>query len=80
MCSISSFVINWQFRRIHGRQQGGKQAFPPEKLGLKTNFFLENMKLAAYFRLINLFLAMTVYLPVCHSHRTRARLTVLVSQ
>jgi len=34
---------------------------------------------AAQFRLIDLFLAITVYLPVRHSHCTRARFTVLVS-
>jgi len=34
---------------------------------------------AAQFRLIGLFLAITVYLPVWHSHGARARFTVLVS-
>ena len=47
-------------------------------LGLNQNF-LENLKLAAQFRLIDLFLPMKVYQPVWHSHSTRARFTVLVS-
>jgi len=34
---------------------------------------------AAQFRLIDLFLAITFYLPVRHSQGTRARFTVLVS-
>jgi len=34
---------------------------------------------AAQFLLIDLFLAITVYLPERHSHGTRARFTVLVS-
>jgi len=34
---------------------------------------------AAQFRSIDLILAMTVHLPVWHSHCTRARFTVLVS-
>jgi len=34
---------------------------------------------AAQFRLIDLFLAITVYLPVRHSHGTRASFNVLVS-
>jgi len=34
---------------------------------------------AALFRLIDLFLAITVYSPVRYSHGTRARFTVLVS-
>jgi len=34
---------------------------------------------AAQFRLIDVFLAITIYLPVRHSHGKRARFTVLVS-
>jgi len=80
ICIISSFVINWQFRRIHGRPQGGKTGISPLEIGTKDQNFLETMKVAVQSRLIDLVLAMTVYLPVCHSRRTRARFTVLVSQ
>jgi len=37
------------------------------------------LRSAAQFRLIDLFLAITVYLAVRHSHCARARFTVLVS-
>jgi len=37
------------------------------------------LTLASRFRLIDLFLAIAVYLPVQHSHCERARFTVLVS-
>jgi len=39
----------------------------------------KNQNFRAQFRLIDLFLATTVYLPVWQSHCTRARFTVLVS-
>jgi len=51
---------------------GSKRAFSPLKIGPKNQTFLANMKSAAQFRLIDLILAMTVYLPVRHSHCTRA--------
>jgi len=40
---------------------------------------MEKLTSAAQFRLIDLFIAMIVYLPVWHSHCTRSRFTVLVS-
>jgi len=45
----------------------------------KNQNFLENIKSVAQFRLNDFILAMTVYLPVRHSHRTRAGFTVLLS-
>ena len=45
----------------------------------KNQKFLENLRLAAQFRLIHLIVAMTVYMPVWHWHCTRPRFTVLVS-
>jgi len=45
----------------------------------KNQNFLENLTSAAQFRVIDFFLAMTVYLPIWHSHCTRARFTVLAS-
>jgi len=65
---------------IHARVQlwasaGGGTGFAPWKLGLST--ILENLKLAAKFRLIDLIDAITAYLPVWHC--TRARFAVLVS-
>jgi len=41
-----------------------KQAFSPLEIGIKNPNFLENLKSAAQFRLIDLILAKTVYLPV----------------
>jgi len=64
---------------VHGRPQGGETGIcPPLEIGPRNNF-LENVKSAAQFRLIDLILAMTVHLPVRHSHCTRASFTVLVS-
>jgi len=40
---------------------------------------LENLKSASQFRLIDLILAITIYLPVWYSHCTKASFTVLVS-
>jgi len=52
---------------------------PSLEIGTKNQNFLENVTSAAQLRLIDLNLAMTIYVPVCHSHCTRARFTVLVS-
>jgi len=60
-----------------GRGQNGH--LPPLEIGPKNQNFLENMKSASQFRIIDLILAMTLYLPVRQSHCTRARFTVLVS-
>jgi len=43
------------------RREGAKRAFPHLEIGPKNQNFLENLKSAAQFRLINLILAMTVY-------------------
>jgi len=53
--------------------------FPSLEIGTKNQNFPENVTSAAPFRLIYLFLAMTVYQPVRNSGCTRARFTVLVS-
>jgi len=45
-----------------GVRRGGETGFAPWKLGLST--ILENLKVAAKFRLIDLIDAVTVYLPV----------------
>jgi len=54
---------------------------PSLEIEPKNQNFLENMKSKslAQFRLNDLFLGMTVFLPVRYSHCTRARFTVLVS-
>ena len=52
--------------------------YPSLEIGTKNINFLENLTSADQFRLIDLFLAITVYLPVRHSHCARARFTVLV--
>jgi len=58
---------------------GGKTGIClPLEIGTKNQKFLEKLKSAVYFRVINLILAMTVYLPIWHSHCTRTRFTVLV--
>ena len=41
---------------------GAKRAFSPMEIGPKSQNFLENLKSAAQFRLINLILVMAVYL------------------
>jgi len=51
----------------------------PLENGTRNQKFLENLTSAAWFELIYLFLAMTVYLLVWHSHCTRARFTALAS-
>ena len=64
----------------HGRPQGGQTSICPCQLESgTTNHFLENLTSAAQFRLIGLFLAMTLYLPIRDSHCTRARFIFLVS-
>jgi len=66
--------------RWHGRpQRGAKQISPNLDIGYKDQKFLENLKSGAQFRSTDLILAMTIYLPVWHSHCTRFRFTVLVS-
>jgi len=49
------------------------------EIGSKNQYFLENLTSAAQFRLIDLFLAMKVYLSVRHAHCRKAMFTVLVS-
>ena len=57
----------------HGRPQGrGKTGIcPPWKLRLKDQKFLDILKSATSCRLLDLILAMTVYLPVWHPHCIR---------
>jgi len=44
---------------------GGKTGiFYPLEIGFKNQKFLENLTSAVYLRLIDLFLAMTIYFPV----------------
>ena len=52
--------------------------FAPLETGTKNQKTLENLKSAVQFRFIDLILAITLYLPVCHSHYTKANFTVLV--
>jgi len=51
---------------------------PPLEIEAKNQTFVENIKSAAQFP-VNLTLPTTLYLPVRHSHCTRARFTVLVA-
>jgi len=57
---LKTRIIAWN----HGRPQGAIRAFDPLEIGTKNQIFLENLKLAAKFRLNHLIFAMTVYLPV----------------
>jgi len=60
-----------------GRQNGH---LPPAwKLGLRTKYFWIKLKSVSWFQLIDLILAMTVFLPVWNLHCTRVRFTVVVS-
>jgi len=47
-----------------GVRRGCKTGISPLKIGTKNQKFLENLNLAATFQLINLIVAMAVYLPV----------------
>jgi len=53
----------------------------PLEIGPKNQHFLENMKSAAQFRLLDVILAITVYFRVRHSHTAQepGSCTVLVS-
>jgi len=62
-----------------GVRRVGKCPFPPWKLGSRTKFIPKNLSRHHRFRLIDLILAMTVFLPVWNSHCTRVRFTVTVS-
>jgi len=61
------------------RREGQNGHLPPLEIESRNQNFLENVKSVAQFRLIDFILAMTVYLPVRHSHCTRVTFTVLVS-
>jgi len=60
---------------------GAKRAFAPRvEIGIMNQIFLEKtLKSASCFLLIDLILAMTVFLRVWNSHCTRVRFTVVVS-
>jgi len=83
----SSFEL--AVRLNHGHPHRGQNGHLPlpgnsdicPSLGIRTKNqnFLEKLTSAAQFRLIDLFLAMAVYLPLWHSHRVRGKFTVLVS-
>ena len=61
------------------RARGQNGHLPPAwKLGLWNKYFWKKLK-SASFRLIDLILAMTVFLPVWNSHCTRVRFTIIVS-
>jgi len=64
-----------------GVRSGGKTHIcPPWKLGLRTRYFWKNLKSASSFRLIDLVLAMTMFLPIWNSHCTEVRFTAYVMQ
>ena len=63
---------------FHGCPQRGQNGFPPSEIGTKNQKVLENLRSASRFQLLDLILAITLYLPVWHSHCTKASFTVLV--
>ena len=60
------------------RLQGGRNGHLPPGIGTKNQKVLENLKSAFWFRLIDLILAITLYLPEWHSYCIRASFTILV--
>jgi len=58
---------------------GGETGIPPLEIETKKQKFLENVKPGIQFWLFGLILAMTVCLPIWHSHCTRIRSTVLIT-
>jgi len=53
--------------------------YTPQEIRIENQKFLENLKSASWFRLIDLMLEITLYLPVWHSHCTRASFTGVMS-
>ena len=73
-----TFCLNRYGGQLSWVSAEGQNMFSPLwKLGLRTRKMLENLKPASRFRLIDLILAITLYLPVWQSHCTKASLTVL---
>jgi len=64
--------------RSMGVRRGVQNGRYPLEMRTMTQKFIENLKSEA-FRLIDLILALTVYLAVWHSHCTRTRITILLS-
>jgi len=58
---------------------GGETGIPPLEIETKKQKFLENVKPGIQFWFFGLILAMTVCLPIWHSHCTRIRSTVLIT-
>jgi len=63
---------------FHECPQRLQNAFFPLEIGSQNQKMLENLKPASRFRLIDFILAITHYLPVWHSHCTKASCTILV--
>ena len=68
--SLMSMVVR------RGRQNGH---LPPLEIETKKQKFVENLKSAVQLRLVRLILAMTVWLPIWHSHCTRLRFAIPVT-
>jgi len=58
--------------------QGAKQSFAPPRNCDEEPKVFKNLKSASWFQLFDLILAITLYLPIWHSHCTRASFAVLV--
>ena len=77
---LKQTILNSWYVKTTGHPLGGYgRLSSPIEIGTMNQNFLEFLTSAAQFRLIDLLLAITVPLPVWHSHCTRARFTVLVS-
>ena len=72
-------VLNSWYVKTTRVRRGLKMGIRPlPESGTKNQNFLNNLTSAVQFWLIDLFLSMTVYLPLWHLHCTRAGFTVLV--
>jgi len=60
---LKQTVLNPWYVRTMGVRSGGKGHFTSMEIGTKNQNFVENLTSAAQFRIIDLFLAVTVYLP-----------------
>ena len=70
--TVSRDIQEIKITTFMGVCRGPKRVCTPLGIGFKNQKILENLKSASRFRLIDLILATTLYLPVWHSHCTKA--------
>jgi len=81
LAELPSNIIRQTLVSMGVRWRGGGKAVicPSLEIEIKDQLFPETPKSAALFQINDLILALTVYLPVSHSHCTSARFIVIVS-